>query len=74
MPKLRRVSDIDCESDYGFVHGVAGPVIVARNVRGCAMHELVKVGHRRLLGEVIRLDADTATIQVRFFFLSFLSS
>ncbi|KAK4981545.1 vacuolar protein sorting-associated protein 1 [Elasticomyces elasticus] len=31
---------------------------------GCAMYELVKVGHGHLVGEVIRLDADKATIQV----------
>ena len=31
---------------------------------GCAMYELVKVGHDSLVGEVIRIDADKATIQV----------
>lgn len=31
---------------------------------GCAMYELVKVGHDNLVGEVIRIDADKATIQV----------
>lgn len=31
---------------------------------GCAMYELVKVGHDNLIGEVIRIDADKATIQV----------
>lgn len=31
---------------------------------GCAMYELVKVGHDTLVGEVIRIDADKATIQV----------
>ncbi|KAF5095469.1 hypothetical protein D0Z00_003129 [Geotrichum galactomycetum] len=31
---------------------------------GCAMYELVKVGHDNLVGEVIRIDGDKATIQV----------
>lgn len=64
MPKLKPTTDCDKESEYGFVHGVSGPVIVANHMRGTAMYELVKVGHEQLLGEVIRLDNDTATIQV----------
>lgn len=55
------------ECNYGQVHTVSGPVVVASSMRGTAMYELVKVGHERLLGEVIRLDNDTATIQVRHF-------
>jgi vacuolar-type H+-ATPase catalytic subunit A/Vma1 len=31
---------------------------------GCAMYELCKVGYDNLVGEVIRIDADKATIQV----------
>lgn len=31
---------------------------------GCAMYELVKVGHESLVGEVIRISGDKATIQV----------
>ena len=31
---------------------------------GCAMYELVRVGHYELVGEVIRIDGDKATIQV----------
>ena len=40
------------------------PVIVAENMIGCAMYELVKVGHDDLVGEVIRIEADKATVQV----------
>ena len=32
---------------------------------GAAMYELVRVGGDRLIGEIIRLEGDTATIQVR---------
>ena len=31
---------------------------------GSAMYELVRVGHYELVGEIIRLEGDMATIQV----------
>jgi len=40
------------------------PVVVAENMIGCAMYELVKVGNEQLVGEVIRIDQDKATVQV----------
>ena len=52
------------EDQYGAIFSVSGPVVVAENMAGCAMYELVKVGHDQLVGEVIRIDADKATIQV----------
>ncbi|KAH3902702.1 probable V-type proton ATPase catalytic subunit A [Saccharomycodes ludwigii] len=52
------------ESEYGQIYSVSGPVVVAENMIGCAMYELVKVGHDNLVGEVIRIDGDKATIQV----------
>ena len=30
---------------------------------GAAMYELVRVGHDNLIGEIIRLEGDSATIQ-----------
>ena len=33
---------------------------------GAAMYELVRVGHDKLVGEIIRLEGDKATIQVFF--------
>ena len=52
------------EEQYGSIFSVAGPVIVAENMVGVAMYELVRVGHDSLVGEVIRIDADKATVQV----------
>ena len=43
---------------------MSGPVIVAENMIGVAMYELCKVGRDELIGEVIRIEADKATIQV----------
>ncbi|ODV88978.1 hypothetical protein CANCADRAFT_53321 [Tortispora caseinolytica NRRL Y-17796] len=54
----------DKESQYGSVFSVSGPVVIAQNMIGCAMYELVRVGHDNLVGEVIRIEGDKATIQV----------
>lgn len=47
-----------------YVRKVSGPVVVASNMSGSAMYELVRVGAEKLIGEIIRLEGDTATIQV----------
>lgn len=39
-------------------------MVVAANMGGSAMYELVRVGADKLIGEIIRLENDTATIQV----------
>ena len=48
----------------GSVYGVSGPVVTADRMAGAAMYELVRVGHDKLVGEIIRLEGDKATIQV----------
>lgn len=61
---LPKIKDEDRESLLGSVFGVSGPVVIAENMIGAAMYELVRVGHDELVGEVIRIEADKATIQV----------
>ena len=39
-------------------------VVIAEGMAGAAMFELVRVGHHKLVGEIIRLEGDTASIQV----------
>ena len=48
----------------GKIIKIAGPVIVADGMRGTQMYEVVKVGEQKLIGEIIELEGDTATIQV----------
>jgi V/A-type H+-transporting ATPase subunit A len=48
----------------GKIIKIAGPVITADGMRGTQMHEMVKVGEDKLIGEIIELEGDTATIQV----------
>ncbi|KAH3688468.1 hypothetical protein WICPIJ_000607 [Wickerhamomyces pijperi] len=63
--ELERASlEADDSTEYGKIYSVSGPVVVAEHMIGCAMYELVKVGHDNLVGEVIRIDKDKATIQV----------
>jgi len=52
------------ESNLGYIFGVSGPVVVANKMAGSAMYELVRVGYLQLVGEIIRLEGDLATIQV----------
>jgi len=48
---------------YGRVLQVAGPLVVAEKMSGSSMNELVRVGHDKLVGEIILLQEDTASIQ-----------
>jgi len=43
---------------------VAGPLVVADNMSGTKMYEVVRVGNDKLVGEIIRLEGDTASVQV----------
>jgi V-type H+-transporting ATPase subunit A len=43
---------------------VAGPLVVAEGMSGTKMYEVVRVGEYKLVGEIIKLEADTASIQV----------
>nr|QJS39739.1 V-type proton ATPase catalytic subunit A [Amphitetranychus viennensis] len=62
--KLPKLMDVENEKVYGYVSGVSGCVVIAENMAGAAMYELVRVGHDELVGEIIRLETDLATIQV----------
>ncbi|KAM0452212.1 hypothetical protein ACHAPV_008763 [Trichoderma viride] len=63
MPSKTTESDGDA-IHYGKIYSISGPVIVAEDMIGVAMYELVRVGHDNLVGEVIRISGDQATIQV----------
>jgi V/A-type H+-transporting ATPase subunit A len=48
----------------GSVIKVAGPVVEAKGLQDSVMHEMVEVGDDGLIGEIIRLEGEYATIQV----------
>jgi V/A-type H+-transporting ATPase subunit A len=51
-------------NEVGAIHGVAGPVVVARGLTATRLYNVVEVGQAGLAGEVIRLDGQDAVIQV----------
>ncbi len=60
----RRREESDREERRGSIMRIAGPLVVADNMRGCEMYEVVRVGDEGLMGETIRLEGDLAYIQV----------
>ena len=51
------------ETKFGKIIKVSGPLVIAENMSGAKMYELVKIGWSKLVGEVIKLEKDTASIQ-----------
>ncbi len=48
----------------GVIRRISGPLVVAENMTGVKMYEMVEVGEERLVGEVSRIQGNTAYIQV----------
>ena len=48
----------------GKIIKVSGPVVVAEGIDNARMYDVVRVGEMGLVGEIIRLSGNTATIQV----------
>ncbi len=54
----------DTETVKGRVSRVSGPLVVAQDLTGAKMHEMVRVGEERLFGEVIEIRGNEYSIQV----------
>ncbi len=52
------------ESSKGTIIKVSGPLVVAEGLAGARMYDVVKVSEKRLVGEIIELAGDRASIQV----------
>jgi V/A-type H+-transporting ATPase subunit A len=50
--------------ENGKIIKVSGPLIVAENMADCKMYDVVRVSDKRLIGEIIELRGDKASIQV----------
>ena len=48
----------------GKIWKISGPVVIAEDMRGSQVYEVVDVGDERLTGEIIGLERDKAVIQV----------
>ncbi|XP_075586304.1 V-type proton ATPase catalytic subunit A-like [Dermatophagoides farinae] len=64
LANIRKKREEEKKSQFGYVFAVSGPVVTAEKMSGAAMYELVRVGYDELVGEIIRLEGDMATIQV----------
>ncbi|NWJ84262.1 V-type ATP synthase subunit A [Marine Group I thaumarchaeote] len=47
-----------------FVSRISGPVVVGKGLGGARMFDVVRIGEMGLVGEIIRLEGDSAHIQV----------
>ncbi len=52
------------EIKVGIISKVSGPLIVAKNMKDVQMYDVVRVSEKKLIGEVIELRGDMASIQV----------
>jgi V/A-type H+-transporting ATPase subunit A len=48
----------------GKIINVSGPVVTSQGLEGAKMFDVVRIGELGLIGEVIRLRGDTATLQI----------
>lgn len=52
------------ENAAGVIVKVSGPLVVASGMAGSKMYDIVRVSEKKLLGEIIELSGDEASIQV----------
>jgi V/A-type H+-transporting ATPase subunit A len=48
----------------GIIKKVAGPLVIAEGMRDASMFDIVRVSEQRLIGEIIEIHGDEASIQV----------
>ncbi len=48
----------------GKIIKIAGPLVVAENIPGARMYDVVRVGEERLIGEILEIRGNNASIQV----------
>lgn len=56
--------NVNKNEKVGIISKVAGPLIVAKNMEDVQMFDVVRVSEKKLIGEVIELRGDQASIQV----------
>ena len=55
MPNERKIQ--------GIIERISGPLVVAKGMLGASMYDVVRIGEIGLIGEVVELKEDTASIQ-----------
>ena len=49
----------------GKIKKVAGPLVIAEGMRDANMYDVVRVSNQRLIGEIIEMHGDQASVQER---------
>jgi V/A-type H+-transporting ATPase subunit A len=50
--------------DKGSIVKVSGPLVIAEGMRNANLFDVVRVSEQRLIGEIIEMHGDRASIQV----------
>ena len=48
----------------GTIERIAGPLVIAKGMTGASMYDVVHIGEIGLVGEIVELDGDKASVQV----------
>ena len=48
----------------GLIKSINGPVVIGKNMKDFKLREMVVVGDKKLIGEVISIKGDLGTVQV----------
>ncbi|MFH1142899.1 MAG: V-type ATP synthase subunit A, partial [Candidatus Uhrbacteria bacterium] len=52
------------EENKGKIIKISGPLVVASGMNNARMYDVVKIGEQKLVGEIIKLEGENASIQV----------
>lgn len=52
------------EMNKGKILSIAGSLVTANNMSGAAVQDVCHVGHSRLIGEIVEINGDVASVQV----------
>ena len=61
---MRQKGGDSSKMSTGTIKKVAGPLVIAKGMRDANMFDVVRVSSRRLIGEIIEMHGDEASIQV----------
>ena len=64
VKKVLERKKLNMKQESGRIVKVSGPTVVAENIPGVRMFDIVEIGELGLIGEVIRLNGNQAFIQV----------
>ncbi|MDR0539846.1 MAG: hypothetical protein LBG74_05005, partial [Spirochaetaceae bacterium] len=58
------IPDKNLPTTPGSITRVSGPIIHIEGLSGAGLFDVVEVGERRIIGEIVRIDGDEAVVQV----------